>query len=414
MAMGDLNGDGFMDIVRVTADWGFYVRLNAGVTTAACGSWAFGATEALITSLTGAFQDAINQIRLADVNGDGRLDVVIAVDTIWWLENQGTDPLTGLPTWGGWRSFSAYQFAYTWAWGVKWVGFDAFDFNGDGRLDFIVVRQATLNPGIHLLIQNADGTLTDVGPAIGDGRSLCIYPPAYGVLWLLMSQQRPVAAGYSSYFIDQVGHGSRVVLADLSLNQAGTRDAIVVDMGGHLYVHAMGQCITSETGVCSARGSCVSQKMVGVCTCLAGFAGSRCESGVSRQATDGLHRGSRDRLPCVGVWQARRARRAMGGGVRTASPAMASASGRIPRPPTGAAAAGRASSAGGALGGISSHPASTQHNVRPCLTAPRALGSWSGTACVLRARVSRTCPARGPWPPSACRARRIPSTRPSR
>jgi hypothetical protein len=143
VALGDLNGDGRLDIV--TADQNsssLSVFLNTGSGTAL----SFGARAIISTGTTSL---PIN-VALGDVNGDGHLDLVAcsAHNAVVVVLNSGAGTFPS-------NSFSSYPTTYSAF--IAVVG----DLNGDGRLD--IVATENLNNAVDVLL-NTTSTTTNTAP----------------------------------------------------------------------------------------------------------------------------------------------------------------------------------------------------------------------------------------------------------
>jgi len=138
VALGDLNGDGLLDVAAATVN---RIRLFAGD-----GHGGFGAAP-FATIITDTLSSATSDLDLADVNNDGRLDVVITdkgdntVSVSLALAGGGFGPQTSHYTGGNFPT-----------------GTSVYDVNGDGWLDFVTANSAnnSLSPG-NIGIVLADG-----------------------------------------------------------------------------------------------------------------------------------------------------------------------------------------------------------------------------------------------------------------
>jgi hypothetical protein len=140
IALGDVNGDGRLDVVVSNYN-------NIGV---------------LLGNGDGTFQTAqsfgsgANAIALADVNGDGKLDLLLAT-------NNTAEVRLG----NGDGTFQTAQNYASWGYAIA-----AADVNGDGKLDMIMA-----SAGIDVLLGNGDGTFqsAQVYPSGGNWpHSICV------------------------------------------------------------------------------------------------------------------------------------------------------------------------------------------------------------------------------------------------
>ena len=140
--MGDLNGDGKMDVIGRWLETGYwYAGKSDGATfvTSFWSNWAANVTWA--------------DVRLADFNGDGKADLIGRI-------------ATGSPGGGQWwgnfsnASGSAGIVSYVGAWGAtSWVDVVVGDFNSDGKPD-IAGRTAS---GQWWVSQIVNGVFTNTG-----------------------------------------------------------------------------------------------------------------------------------------------------------------------------------------------------------------------------------------------------------
>ena len=142
LAAGDVDGNGTVDLVSITS-------FNAGTSTASI----------LLGDGHGNFQPPVTQqtfagsypgpAYLADLDGDGKLDLVLAVESsVLWLKNTGGafGPATTLTAIGGDNR-----------------NFSIADFNGDGKPDilYILPATATTSESLHILMNQGNGSFID-------------------------------------------------------------------------------------------------------------------------------------------------------------------------------------------------------------------------------------------------------------
>ncbi len=132
LALADINGDGNLDLINMNnaTSWGFKVAFGNGDGT-------FG-----IPSFYNISDEESTYIAIGDFNGDGILDAVTVADQgVWLMTGKGgglfNEPVLAVPGVGN----PTYRFG-------------AADMNNDGKLDLVVSIQS----GISVLFGNGDGT----------------------------------------------------------------------------------------------------------------------------------------------------------------------------------------------------------------------------------------------------------------
>lgn len=119
LEVGDLNGDGWLDVVSAQWDTDEIVAYIS-----------FDGTGTLFwENVVATGFDAARDVAIADVNGDGRLDVlgaaVVDDDIVWWENNGGA-----LPTWTAHTVAASLNGAHR---------VEAFDYDRDGDTDLVTV-----------------------------------------------------------------------------------------------------------------------------------------------------------------------------------------------------------------------------------------------------------------------------------
>ena len=162
VAIGDLNGDGKQDLVVASSENGS-ISILLGE-----GGGKFGAP--VTASVGDPFASSPSAVTLADVNGDGKLDVLLA--------DAGTGAVTvllgnGDGTFGAPVSFTSEA--------VEPGSILATDLNGDGIPDVIIADPATAS--IYVMLGNGNGTFQPavVYPAGSNPESLILVSPAGAV-----------------------------------------------------------------------------------------------------------------------------------------------------------------------------------------------------------------------------------------
>jgi uncharacterized protein (TIGR03437 family) len=152
---GDLNGDGKPDLAVANASYG--VAGTVSILLAGAGG-AFGAA----TSVTAG--NNTDFIALTDVNGDGKLDLLVL--------SQGTSPASdpgGVMVFLG-KGDGTFQAAVSYAVGSNPSALAVGDVNGDGKPDLVVgTYDLNFNSYVAVMLGNGDGTFKN--PVLYPGQS---------------------------------------------------------------------------------------------------------------------------------------------------------------------------------------------------------------------------------------------------
>jgi hypothetical protein len=230
LVLSDVNGDGSPDLVY-TSGFNVNVQLNNGDGTfqAAVGYGAGGA----------AGSGGIGGLAVADVNGDGKPDLVVGVTAAGTCPDPGCDPNTGGVTVLLGNGDGTFQTATTFNSGSAPNPAVAIgDLNGDGRPDVL----ATSGNNVEVLVGNGDGTFQAavgyaagsspasivVGDFNGDGKldvAVLNYGP-YGVSVLLGNGDGTLKA--PAFYAGDLP-GTSLIVGDF--NADGKLDLAVADLG---------------------------------------------------------------------------------------------------------------------------------------------------------------------------------------
>jgi hypothetical protein len=160
VALGDVNGDGKPDLV-VSNQCGSYSNCQSvnGTVGVLLGN-GDGTFQAAITYASGAFGS--DSIAVADVNGDGKLDLLVANQCAGG--NSSSSCTSGTVSVFLGKSDGTFLPPFTYDSGGYYADSIAVaDANGDGKLDLLVVNECALSDcsaggGVGVLLGNGDGT----------------------------------------------------------------------------------------------------------------------------------------------------------------------------------------------------------------------------------------------------------------
>ncbi|MCW2241407.1 FG-GAP-like repeat-containing protein [Azospirillum canadense] len=231
MASGDVNGDGKIDVIVANGS-------NPGIVSVLLGN-GDGTFQAKIDSATGIYPNAI---AVADFNGDGKLDVATT-------SGGGTNMVSVLLG-NGDGTFRAKLDSYD-GFNGGWIS--VADLNGDGKLDLVITNSSS--GSLSVLLGKGDGTFqarTDywagsspqpaaIGDVNGDGKlDLLSTDWSGGSVWVLLGKgdgtfQNASGVSVGSYMLSSIALGD--------LNGDGKLDVVTADT----YVTSGGGYSTNNT-----------------------------------------------------------------------------------------------------------------------------------------------------------------------
>jgi hypothetical protein len=247
-AIGDMNGDGIPDIMLVGYRYGVCGYQNTGTNSAPV--WTHNAAWDIPTATTPTLSGKFNAPAIADLDGDGKLDVMVGQftgTTIFAYKNTGT---TTAPVW-----------TYTPAWnyvdsaGLSQVLPRLVDINGDGKADLmfgnaggtVTAVENTGSPSLPAWTRNSAWDVPQVAgtyssPAFGDydgdGRMDLLLGDILGTVTgvrnigpYYANSATPPDGQYTSKVIDAGIHGGFTTLSYVTLIPSGTSLSVDIRAG---------------------------------------------------------------------------------------------------------------------------------------------------------------------------------------
>ncbi|OWK35245.1 beta strand repeat-containing protein [Fimbriiglobus ruber] len=252
VVVADVNGDGKPDLIVANYDSG---TVSVLLNTTAAGA----TTPSFAPQQTFAVGSGPHSVVVADVNGDGKPDLIVAnyaSDTVSVLLNTTT---TGATT----PSFAAQQ---TFAVGSLPEAVTVADVNGDGKPDLAVVNFASNNVSVLLNTTTAGATTASFAPqqtfavgslpeavavadVNGDGKpDLAVANYTSGTVSVLLNTTTTGAAtaSFATQQTFSVGSGPRSVAA-ADVNGDGQPDLVVANYGSNTASVLLNSTITGAT-----------------------------------------------------------------------------------------------------------------------------------------------------------------------
>jgi len=225
VGIGDLNGDGLNDIAVTTAG------ANAGIRVL------FQNSQGTFSAFRDYPTSAPNKLRVVDINGDGRLDIVAAGGGLSVFLQNASGSLDGprLYAVDGGRDLE--------------IG----DLNNDGRPDAVVLGGGGTAHHFAVLLQNAAGDFQNpvyydlpnnpsvegvgIGDVNGDGRSDLVVTDSESAQ-IAVYTQNAAGALNAPVFYNSGDIGRRPMAVDVvDMNQDGRADVVVLTQYGSVLVH---------------------------------------------------------------------------------------------------------------------------------------------------------------------------------
>ncbi len=155
--IADVNGDGFMDLVAASSTKIVYIN-NATSTWAASSTWAFPANFSFID--TG---NNDRGVQIVDVNGDGLADVLQA----YYASTTATTSAVYINNSHGWTEDTGWSIPENFIADLRDPGTRLYDYNGDGLID--ILRSSSSSPAVsRVYLNNGRGwdLISDTPPEV--------------------------------------------------------------------------------------------------------------------------------------------------------------------------------------------------------------------------------------------------------
>ena len=144
LTLGDLNGDGIQDLLTAGTDNKVEIRLGNG-------DGSFGAASIYSFGTFALTYYEVKEVSLGDLNGDGRLDLVVSAHSGDGMSGQVTIAL------GNGDGTFASATSYSMASGYK-TAMGLGDFDGDGVLDLFTAGYGTGHNNLEIRLGHGDGS----------------------------------------------------------------------------------------------------------------------------------------------------------------------------------------------------------------------------------------------------------------